>query len=228
MEESCKVPCWHFPWHNNSTFSLWLQVPKSWPTRQPCGTFPALCRMLTRSWRCRPSRYMETWLPWPSWAAVWYFTCQLLSVSIWLCPSICIRNYVSRSQEEGIHERGHLVKIQIMTFNSVKNPFHVLFVLNVNVIKFFTHTACRYRYLIGCVRLCLCSYRIRSACSMPVQSKRRRAESAMRLRRWRDWKPKRGLKRWCHLHPTQVTSYPKGLKSNPNMQLTYNRNLRWR
>lgn len=39
-----------------------MQVPWSWPTRQHCGTSPALCRMLKRSWRCRPSRYVETWV----------------------------------------------------------------------------------------------------------------------------------------------------------------------
>lgn len=45
---------------NRRFLFLWLQVPKSWPTRRHCGTSPALSRMSTRSWRCRPSRYVET------------------------------------------------------------------------------------------------------------------------------------------------------------------------
>lgn len=40
---------------------------------------------------------------------------------------------------------------------------------------------------------------------MPARNKRRRAESAMRLRRWRDWRPKQGSKRLFLLLPTQVT-----------------------
>lgn len=40
---------------------LQMQVPKSWPTRQRCGTSPAPCRMSIRSWRCRPSRCVEIW-----------------------------------------------------------------------------------------------------------------------------------------------------------------------
>lgn len=40
---------------------------------------------------------------------------------------------------------------------------------------------------------------------MPARNRRRRAESAMRLRRWRDWRPKQGSKRLFLLLPTQVT-----------------------
>lgn len=179
VEESCEVPHWHFPQCKNSTFSLWLQVPRSWPTRQRCGMSPARCRMSTRSWMCRPSRYTETWSLWPSRNEVWHFACQLLSVPIWLSSIFSIFN------------------------SEIKSQFPLSFKYQCDKLYLY----CIQRHLSECVNLCICSYCVYSVCSMPVKNKRSRAKSATRLRRWRGWRPKRELKRWCHLHPAQVTSY---------------------
>lgn len=67
-----------------------------------------------------------------------------------------------------------------------------------------------------CAPVYILLYKLYSVCSMPAKTKRRRAGNATRLRSWRDWRPKQGLRRCCHLHPTQVSFYPKVSRSNLN------------
>lgn len=175
MEESCKVPGWHF-----QEFNLFFvnAGAKKLTNKAALWYVPCCLQNVEKIMEVPPIKVHGTKV------TLTFIDLSLAFHSLaFLLLYLTLALHMNQKWQK-IHERGHLVKIKN---TSVKIWSLALLIL---------HAETRY--------LCTCSCCVCCACSMPVRSKRKRAESAMRRRRWRDWRPKQGLTTSYQLLPTQV------------------------